>query len=394
MNYSFPQKVSVEKKSLIREVAEKGRSIPHFLSFALGSPASECVPTGYLQSAADKVFHESPEAVFNYGPLAGYEPLRQWIRSRMILKKHAPSDNYTVLMLTGSGKGIALASRTLSGEGDEVFCDLYSYPNAVNGMQFAGAVPVGIPIDEKGMIPEALEEAAKKGKGKWIYLIPNFHNPLGMTMPEDRRKELYSIAVRYGLIIYEDDPYGEVRFAGEDIPSFISMDTEGIVVYAGSFSKTLSAGIRVGYLYGSDTLIRKFTAVKNADGQDPIYNQMIVYNTLTSLDYESHLDSIRRVYRKKCSLMVETLRKECASSCRITEPEGGLFVWVDVPEKTDVDAMSDAAIQAGIGVVKSAAFQTMPGQPGHGFRLNFSAPSEDDIVRGAQLFGQITRQFC
>ena len=393
MNYQFPSKVNIELKSLIREVADKGAQVPNFISFALGSPAPECIPVEELQEAAEEVFSEEPMKVFQYGPLAGDAELIEWIKDRMVSCKGFAADGNSVLMLTGSGKGLALAPRTLCESGDVVFVDDFSYPNALNCMKFAGVIPKGIKTDDYGMVPEDLEKAAAEGEGKWIYLIPNFQNPTGKTMPLQRRKEIYDIAHKYGLLIYEDDPYGEIRFRGEDVPSIKSMDTEGIVIYAGSFSKTISAGLRVGFLYGPNSVIRKLTAVKNGDGQDAIISQRIITRTLGKMDFDEHLEMLRKTYGRKCNLMVRTLQENCPPQCKILIPDGGMFLWIEVPEDVNVDELSDAAIKAGVGVVKSEAFAVNMENKGHAFRLNYSAQSEENIETGCRTFGKILNEY-
>lgn len=392
MEYCFPEKVREEKKSLIREVAERGSKIPGFVSLALGNPASECIPVDILKQAAEEVFTDDPMSVLQYGPLSGCEKLREWIKNDVVSRKGGVEEGNTVLMLTGSGKALGYVSRTLCGEGDEVFVDEFSYPNAINSMKYVGANVVGIPMDDKGMIPEALEEAAKSGKGTWIYLIPNFQNPTGLTMPLERRKEIYEVARKYNLVIYEDDPYGDIQFDGEPIPVMKSFDIDGRVLYAGSFSKTLSAGLRVGYLYGDQRLINKIASVKNADGQDPIYNQKIVARALELIDFPAHIKMIREAYGRKCHQMIDCLKKYCSDKVEILVPQGGMFIWVTIPEDVDAEAFNDAVINAGVGVVKSAAFATTKNK-GHAFRLNFSAQTEKSIEEGTQIFGEISKKF-
>lgn len=394
MEYRFPEKVMGKRDSLIREIAEKGRAIPGFLSFAMGNPAPESIPVECLQQCAAEVFSEDPMAVLQYGPMEGDGKLAAWIRNRLTGAKGLPEDGQRLLLLTGSGKALGLVPRTLCADGDRAFCDAFTFPNAFNSVKNVGGIPVGIPMDEKGMIPEALEKEAAKGGGKYVYLIPNFQNPTGMTMPFERRKELYEVARKYDLIIYEDDPYGEIRFSGEAVPAIKSLDEDGRVLYVGSFSKTLSAGLRVGFLYGAGELVGKIASVKGADGQDPLFNQKIIEKCLEKMDYEAHLKEISAIYGKKCMAMAEGLKKACASSLGIHVPEGGMFLWVTVPETVDVDAMSDAALKAGVGVVKSAAFAVDPQKAGHAFRLNFSAPTLEQIEEGVKRFGEVTKEFC
>lgn len=394
MTYPYPEKSQLELKSLIRAVTERGSTIPGFISFALGSPAPECIPVNLMRQAYLDVFDREPLSVLAYGPQIGDNRLRKWIADYMQERQNCPPDGQDVVMLTGSGQGLRLAPQTLCNDGDEVYLDLFTYPNATYAAHYLGAKPVAIEGDDDGMLPEKLEAAARSGRGKLIYLIPNFQNPTGRTMPLKRRQEIYEIARKYRLAIYEDDPYGEIRFSGEPVPTFKSFDTEDLVIYSGSFSKILSAGLRVGFLFGPEEMMKKITAVKNTDGQAPLYNQMIIYRALELIDLESHIQLLRDTYGRKCRLMEEALKASCSSKCRILVPEGGMFMWVEIPPSVDIDAMSDAMIEAGVGPVKSAAFTSDLSVPGHAFRLNYSAPSEEEIVKGSELFGKVTRQFC
>lgn len=394
MKYRVPERLNRNTRNLILEVAEKGRSIPGFISLAMGNPAEEAIPADLIRTCMEEVMAEDLVGLLQYGPMSGDAALMEWVKNRLVGDKGCAPEGNRVILLSGSGKGLSLIARTLCQEGDEAYCDDFCFMNATANMRNVGAAAVGIPGDDQGMIPEALEERARSGKGKYIYLIPNFHNPMGITIPLQRRKDLYEVARRYDLVIYEDDPYGDIRFAGEPVPSFKSLDTDGRVVYAGSFSKTLSAGLRVGYLYAPEGLADKLAAVKTADGQEPLLNQRVIGRCLSKLDFNDYLASISRIYGRKCALMADTLRRSCSARCRILVPEGGLFIWVELPEGADMDAVNEAAIAAGVGVVPSAAFAVDETKPGHAFRLNFSALPDEKIVRGAEIFGEVTQRFC
>lgn len=393
--FTFPEKLSHPRNSLIREVAEKGRTIPNFISFALGNPAAETIPVELIRSCVEEVFDENPMAVLQYGPMSGDAELEKWIVERVTTAKHAPKEGYKALELVGSGKGLGLMPRTLCAEGDRAFCDAFTFPNGFNSIRNVGAEAVGIAMDTEGMIPEALEAEAKKGKGRFVYLIPNFQNPTGITIPLQRRKDLLEVAEKYDLLIYEDDPYGDIRFEGEEVPTMISLDKDGRVVYAGSFSKTLSAGIRCGYLYGKAEVIQKINLVKSADGQDPLFNPKIIAHTLRRLDFNEHIHTISQVYQRKCHLMMDGLKPIEELGCTMTHPEGGMFLWFDLPEKNrrgesvDVDVISDKMISSGIGIVKSLAFAVNADQPGRGFRLNYSAPTDENIRKGTAMICDI-----
>lgn len=213
-------------------------------------------------------------------------------------------------------------------------------------------------------------------------------------MPLQRRKDIYEIARKYDLVIYEDDPYGEIRFAGEDVPAIKTFDEDDRVVYAGSFSKTLSAGLRVGYTYADAALDQKMKMIRGGDGQDAVFPQIVVRKYLEQFDYDQHLETIREIYRQKCDLMLTLLNRYMPESYKITKPDGGMFIWVTAPEHIDAAQLSDACIAEGVGIVQSKAFSVDPDDPGHAFRLNFSAPSESDIKKGTEILGRIAKRYC
>lgn len=398
--FTFPDKVTHSAPSLIRAVAEKGAKIPGFISFGMGNPAVETIPVEVFREATIEVFDSNPMGVLQYGPASGDASLAEWIRQRMVSAKGAPSDGYMPLELSGSGKGLSLTVRTLCNEGDRVFYDEFTYPNAFNCVKNAGCRAVGVAMDDQGMIPEALEQEAAKGRGRYIYLIPNFQNPKGITIPLQRRKDLLEVARRYDLFIYEDDPYGDIRFEGQAVPTMISLDPDGRVIYAGSFSKTLSAGIRSGYLYGAADVMKKFDMIKGADGQDPLFNHRIIRRVLEKIDFDRHIEEICTVYGRKFHLMQDCLRSVEDLGCTMTHPEGGMFLWLELPERTlsgrevSVDHISDAAIAHGIGIVKSEAFAVNPERTGtgRGFRLNFSSPTDEDITSGCRILTQVLKE--
>jgi len=394
LEYRVAKKLPPAKVNIILQVVAACQKIPGCISLAMGSPAVESIPVELMQEATQEVFAENPLALLQYGPMAGDAKLAEWIKNRVVTAKGASSEGNTVILLTGSGKALGLVPRTLCDEGDEVYMDEFTFPNAYGSVRNVGGIAVGIPMDEEGMLPEALEEAAKSGKGKYIYLIPNFQNPTGRTMSLDRRKAIYAIASKYDLLIYEDDPYGDVRFTGEEVPSFKSLDVDNRVLYVGSFSKTLSAGLRVGYIYGPAPVMQHIAAIRGADGQDPLFNQKIIMRCLEKMDFEEHLAKVRSIYGRKATLMHKALLEYCAKECRVEMPEGGMFAWVTMPEHIDMDTFAEEALQAGVAVVKSAAFAVDSNNPGHAFRLNFSAPTDEALVKGCEIFGKLTRKYC
>ena len=394
MEIAFSERTKNSIPSLIREVGIRGAKIPGFISFALGNPCSEAIPAEVIRQMADKVLSEEPMKVLQYGAAKGNPEFSVQIVEKLTKEMEFPEEDNDILIVSGSQQGLDMMPRILCNDGDGVYVDEFVFTGALNAMKNMGAVPIGIPMDQDGMIPEELEKAAQTGKGKYIYLIPNFHNPTGITMPTERRKKIYEIAKRYNLIIYEDNPYGRLRYRGEEQECFKHMDTENIVLYAGSFSKTLSAGLRVGFLYGPKALIQKLTAVKGSmDAQSPMLNQLIVSNFLKEYDYKEHIAVITSLYQKKYDTMIHGLQKYCADKCEITTPDGGMFVWITLPENVDCDVVYEEAMKRGLGIVRSLAFAANPDKPGKSFRLNFSYPSVEEIQKGTKILGEVLKKF-
>lgn len=392
-NYSLPNRIFSGTPSMIREVADKGKKIPGFISLAIGNPAPEAIPVNTIIAAANEVLSGNPMDIMQYGIMTGYPKLREFTIKRLEEAKKICPENKELIMTVGSGQGLGLVPRSICEVGDEVFADQYSFTNALNAIRVSGCKLTGIAMDDKGMIPEALETAAKSGKGKYIYLIPNFQNPTGITLPLERRKELYEVARKYDLLIYEDDPYGELRFRGGMVPSMMSFDEDGRVLYAGSYSKILSAGLRVGYLYGDKKLIDPIQNVKNTtDGQSPMLTQMIVEKSMARLNMPEYLKNLCTIYRKKCEAMISALKETCADDIKIMEPEGGMFIWVTLPKRLNVNEFSDACIANGVGVVKSEGFAADLKKPGNSFRMNFTSLPTEQNVKAAKIIGSLTKK--
>ena len=214
-------------------------------------------------------------------------------------------------------------------------------------------------------------------------------------MPLERRKAIYEIAKAYDLFIYEDDPYGEIRFGGERVPTFKEMDTDNRVLYAGSYSKTISAGLRVGFLYGPSEVIQAIQVMKNnCDGQMPLVTQRVVSHLLEHIDYDEQIQKVCKVYQEKCQVMLDTFRKFGSSKVHLTEPTGGMFVWMTLPDYVDCDAFFEEAIARKVGIVKSGAFAADGVPYGQHFRLSYTVPSLEDIRKGMQIIGELTCEYC
>lgn len=395
MAFVLPERSISKGPNFIRDVFERGAGIPGFISFGIGNPAGEVVPVAEIQAAFDYIVHTNPLEILQYGPMQGDAKLAEQTLHRLVHVHHMLTQNQQLLLSIGAGQDLGLVPRTVCDAGDEVYMDAYTFTSAINAVRSVGAKAVGIPTDGDGMIPEALEEAAKSGKGKYIYLIPNFQNPTGITMPLERRKAIYEIAKAYDLFIYEDDPYGEIRFGGERVPTFKEMDTDNRVLYAGSYSKTISAGLRVGFLYGPSEVIQAIQVMKNnCDGQMPLVTQRVVSHLLEHIDYDEQIQKVCKVYQEKCHVMLDTFRQYGSSKVHLTEPTGGMFIWMTLPDHVDCDAFFEKAIARKVGIVKSGAFAADGVPYGQHFRLSYTVPSLEDIRKGMQIIGELTREYC
>lgn len=395
MNYNFPQKSLEGIPSMIRAVAQLAKIKPGFISLAIGNPAPEAIPSDVIIEAAKDVISGNPMSILQYGDITGYDKLKEFTINRLKEIKHISSDGRSIVMTVGSGQALGLVPEILCGEGDEVYSDQFAFTNALNAIKNAGCKLKGIPSDEYGMIPSELEKAALKGKGRYVYLIPNFHNPTGRTMPLERRKELYEVAKKCNLLIYEDDPYGELRFRGKDVPSFASFDEDRRVIYAGSYSKILAAGLRVGYIYGDSSIMDVIQKVKNStNGQClAMLNQMIVYNSFMRLNIGEYLKKLCSIYKDKCEALENALKSTCAPDIDIVEPDGGMFIWVTLPSRINVDDFYEKCAEHGVGIVKSVGFAADLNIPGNSFRLNFTSLPVEDIVKAGEIIGKLTNDF-
>ncbi len=400
MNYTFSNKIASLKPSAIREIL-KAPATPDTISFAAGNPAPESFPVEEMAAISADIFANSPVPALQYSVTDGYAPLREHIAKRQkakfgIGRSMADGDRFddTTIIVSGGQQGIELACKVFCNEGDAVICEDPTFIGALNAFRSNGATPVGVPLEEDGMNIEALEAVIQATpKAKLIYTIPNFHNPAGITTSQEKRKRIYALAKKYGLMILEDNPYGELRFAGEDLPSIKSMDEDGIVVYCSTFSKILSAGMRVGFVIAPEEVASKMVVSKQtSDVHTNIFFQMLCYRYMTECDLDRHIKEIQDIYRHKCGLMLDCLEKELPQSIKFTRPEGGLFIWCTLPDGVDATAFIKEATARNVRVVPGATFLCDTEAQSQCFRLNYSTPSDEQIVKGVRVLGELARE--
>ncbi|MBE6561997.1 MAG: PLP-dependent aminotransferase family protein [Ruminococcaceae bacterium] len=393
MEYKISDNLASLKPSAIREIF-KSLTDPTIISFAAGNPSPLSFPAKELGEISADIFENSAAAALQYGITEGYPPLRKAVAERLQNKFRIGREFDTTIITSGGQQGLELACRALCNPGDVVLCENPSFIGALNAFRAVGAKTVGVPLHEDGIDPAELEEALiAYPNTKMIYLIPTFQNPGGTTTSAEKRKAIYAIAKKHSVMILEDNPYGELRFAGEDILPIKSMDEDGIVIYCSSFSKILSSGMRVGFVCAPDAIVQKMAVGKQCeDVHTNQFFQMLCHRFMTERDLDGHIAKIRTLYREKCTLMLDMLDKHMPKEVHYTRPEGGLFIWCTLPDGVDMNAFVKAAIAKKVAVVPGTAFNCDTEAPSQSFRLNYSTPSDDDIRRGIEMLGEVARE--
>ena len=394
MSYSLSAKFANLKPSAVREIL-KVTNEPGMIAFAGGSPDTAAFPCEEVKKISAEILGEDPVSALVYGVSEGYEPLRETVRKWLKRRGNIGTDEDVVIITAGGTQVMDITTRVLTSEGDTVICEEPSFIGSLNCFRSHGCKLAGVPIDADGMNMQALERVIKENpNAKFIYTIPHFQNPGGTTMSLEKRKRMYELALQNDLVILEDDPYGNLRVAGEDVPAIKSMDTEGIVFYAGSFSKILAPGIRVAYAVIPKKAAGAFTIGKQvSDVHTGVLNQMIVSRWFDEYDVDRHILDIRKIYKRKLDLMCDCLDRYCAGFITYVRPQGGLFIWAKLPDDVDMLQYVNALLERKVAVVPGSAFMTDDTAPCSYIRLNFSTPSDADIVKGVQIMGEVAEKF-
>lgn len=384
MEYTFSDRIRDIRPSAIREILKYASVHPEVIALSTGSPSNEAIPVEEMHAIADRIFTEMPMLGLQYSMTEGYPPLRASTKKRLKEKFNIGRDFDDLIITTGGQQGLSLAPNVLCDPGDTVVVELPTFVSGINAMRIHGANVVGVEMDEEGMKLDDLEQVFRTDpKVKLLYLIPNFQNPSGKTMSFARRKAIYALCVRYGVMILEDNPYGELRFRGEDILNFKSMDEEGIVIYNGSYSKILSAGMRIGFVMAPNEVLQRMTVAKQfSDCHSNIFFQVLADEWLKTADVEAHIAKIREIYRKRCDYMIGLLDQYLDKRVSFTRPDGGLFLWCTMPEGCDSQELSAVALEKGVAFVPGRDFMVDSDAPCRSFRLNFSTPTYENMEKG------------
>ena len=384
----FSDRIKGIKASEIREIF-KLLGQKDIISLAGGNPAVESFPNEALAEIAYNVLKNSPDISLQYNATEGYMPLRDILKGRM-KKFDSFKDFDDLIVTTGAQQAIDLIARVLLNDGDGVVAEMPSFVGSLNSIRGYGANLFGVPVLNDGMDLDALENILKTEKIKLIYTIPTFQNPTGVTMPLDKRKKLLDLATKYNAFILEDNPYGELRFSGEYVPTIKSLDTDGRVIYSGSFSKILSAGMRVGWLVGHKDIVAKATVAKqSADVHTATVTQMMAAEYLTKYNIDDHIKKVCELYGRKCKKMLAAMDKYFPKHCTYTRPEGGIFLFCYMPEGTDSKALLQKALEKKVAFVPGHTFMIDMSKPTNTFRLNYSLVPEDKIEFAIKSLAEI-----
>lgn len=395
MDYHISKSYSQLKPSAIREIlkfsGQKG-----IISLAAGDPAPESLPVKKLDEITENLLKDEPLKALLYSTTEGYSPLREQIVK--LLEEHykIPTKDNQLIITTGAQQGIFLTAQVLCDPNDVIICENPSFIGALNAFRATGVNLVGVDMEPDGINIEGLETALKANPNtRVIYVIPNFQNPTGSVMSLEKRHEVYNLAQKYNVIILEDNPYGDLCFEGEVPPSIKSFDTDGRVVYVGTFSKILSSGLRVGYALSPNKIAEKTVVAKQcADVHTSMISQLICYNFLTTTSLQKHLDSLKIIYKDKSQLMYEGIKKHFPKEVKCNSVTGGLFLWCTLPEGFNTDNFAKELVkQAGVCIVPGSAFMVDQSKGSNSFRLNFSNPSKEDIATAMEKTGKLLKEF-
>ncbi|USS84484.1 PLP-dependent aminotransferase family protein [Fructilactobacillus myrtifloralis] len=371
------------------EAILKAAADPKVISFAGGLPAPELFPVAAVKRATDRVFDQYGEQVLQYAGTLGYPKLREQIAHLMRGRKvKATVENIGIA--TGSQQAIDLVARMLINPGDVVLVEDPTYLAALDVFRADGAQVVGVAMDDDGMRMDDLQQKLTANPtAKFIYTIPNFQNPTGRTMTAARRQQMVKLADQFGVPIVEDDPYGAIRYAGTTVPPIKHYDRTGSVVSISSFSKMLAPGLRIGWITADPAFLQKYTLLKqNADLHTDNLTQYIIAQFLTDEDLQAHVQRITAVYEQRAKLMLAEIDRHFPADVYHSQPEGGMFIWVQVPGEIDSDELAQRCLEKNVAVVPGSAFYAGKAQPGT-FRLNFSNMNDDQIKTGIKRIGEV-----
>ena len=388
MKYEISNRMKDMQGSAIREIF-KYAADPTIISLAGGNPAPELFPNEELSKIAERVLREQPVLALQYGITEGYPVLREAVKARLAEKEKIGREFDDLIIVSGGQQGIDLTTKVLVNEGDAVVIEEPSFIGATNAFRSYGAQLLGVPVEEDGMNIDALEKVLSEHKNvKFIYTIPTFQNPMGVTMSIEKRRRLYETAKKYGVLILEDNPYGELTFNGIKTPTIKSFDEDGIVLYSGSFSKILAPGLRLGFFCGPKEIVQKVVVAKQCgDVHTAMLPQILAAEFLREYDIDALIVKMRANYAHKCATMLSAMEQYFPKDITYTHPGGGLFIWCELGHGVDTLALAPKAIEEKVVYVPGYTFMADLSKPCSALRLNYSTMTDDRSIEGIRRLG-------
>lgn len=393
MNFNYAERMSNLKASEIREIL-KVTQRPEVISFAGGLPAPELFPVEAIKEVNRIVLEEDGQNALQYTTTEGYNPLRKWCAQRMNERLGTNFDYENILLTNGSQQALDLTGKVFLNKGDFVLCESPTYLAAISAFKAYECNFIEVPTDDEGMIPNELENILSTiEKIKVIYVVSEFQNPTGRTWSIERRRFLAKMAEKYNVIIIEDNPYGELRFEGEALPSVKSFDKSDHVLCCGTFSKIFCPGYRIGWIAGHKEIIQKYVLVKQGtDLQCNTIAQRDIAKYLELYDINEHIEKIRKVYKERRDLALEIMDKEFPKGIKYTKPQGGLFMWIELPEDINARDVLEKCLERNVAFVPGGSFFPNGGHE-NTFRINFSNMPNNRIIDGIKCIAEVLKEY-
>jgi len=387
--WTFADRALELESSIIRDIL-KVTSLPEVISFAGGLPAPELFPIEGLRKACQKVLEEIGPAALQYSLTTGVPPLKRFLAER-VSKQGFEVDEGNIQVTAGSQQGLDLVGRLFVEPGSVVITEIPTYLGAIQAFNFYGAKYVSVPMDENGVLIDQLEDKVKESKPRIIYIVPNFQNPSGITLSEERRHQLVEIAKRYEVPIIEDNPYGELRYAGKEVASIQSIGGD-YVIQLQTFSKIISPGLRIGWMSASKDIMTLLERVKQAtDLHTNTFCQYIITEFAKDGSLDRHIEELKVAYSERRQVMLDAMEQHFPEEVKWTKPEGGLFLWVELPRGMNSAQLLDKAVERKVAYVPGSPFYAQT-KGENTMRLNFSNASPEKIVEGIRRLGQVIKE--
>ena len=393
MDILFSECANKVKASEIREILKLTEK-PEVISFAGGLPAPELFPIEEIKTVTEMVYDNEGIKSMQYGTTEGYVPLRNAIAKQRLEPFNMKANINNIMITSGSQQGLDLTGKLFIDKGDNIIVESPSYLGALNAFKAYKTNFLEVPMDADGMIIEELEKIINSNSNiKFIYTIPDFHNPTGKTLSIERRRKLAEIAAKYKIPVIEDSPYGELVLEGEKYPTVKSFDEEGYVIYLGSFSKIFCPGFRIGWIYADEEIINKYVILKQGtDLQVSSVDQRVVAYYMENYDLNKHVEKIKVVYKSRRNAMMNALDKYMPKEINFTRSKGGLFTWAKLREGINAQELLKEALECNVAFVPGESFFASEGHINY-LRLNYSNMPEDKIVEGIKRLAKVLEKY-